>query len=241
MNLDNLKNKKQHIPKTLLCLSGLLALLIAAKVSAFVIKSNQIPEDIVRALNASGRSEEEIKKYQSIYTGATAALKKKNLFMPPVPPKKNPVTRVTAIFGDEACISNKWYKVGDTIRDAEITKISPNEVTIVWNDKESKLKPFDTVVLAAAPKPASNNNTDRKEKSDKKDKKEKKQPRPEQMKNRPMEGSGLSAERNKRMQEYMNRLSPEERERMRERMRSRDSRSGGRPRGGSSRGGRPRR
>ncbi|MBW8016820.1 MAG: hypothetical protein FVQ82_11585 [Planctomycetes bacterium] len=240
MNLDNLKNKQRHIPKTLLCLSGLLALLIAAKVSAFVIKSNQIPEDIVRALNASGRSEEEIKKYQSIYTGATAALKKKNMFMPPVPPKKNPVTRVTAIFGDEACISNKWYKVGDKIRDAEITKISPNEVTIVWNDKESKLNPFDTVILAAAPKPSSNNNTGRK------DKKEKKQPRPEQMENRqPTEGTGISGN-SKRMQEYMNRLSPEERKRMRERMRSRDSRSGGRPRGGrprggSSRGGRPRR
>jgi len=234
MNIDKLKNKKRHIPKTLMCLSGLLALLIGAKVSAFVINSNQIPEKIALALNSPGRSEKNIKKYQLKYTEATDALKKKNLFMPPVAKKKNPVTRVTAVLGDEVYIADKWYKVGDKINDAEITGIMPNEVTIVWNEKESKLKPFDSVVLAPPPKQTTNK--DRKDKSDKKDKKEKKPEQPENMEERrPMGRPQLSDEaRKKRMQEYMKNLSPEDRARMQERMKSRGGSRGSRgSRGGS--------
>jgi len=240
MNIDKLKNKKRHIPKTLMCLSGLLALLIGAKVSAFVINSNQIPEKITLALNSPGRSEENIKKYQLKYTEATDALKKKNLFMPPVAKKKNPVTRVTAVLGDEVCISNKWYKVGDKISDAEITGIMPNEVTIVWNEKESKLKPFDTVVLSAPPKQTTNKDHN-KNKSDKKIKKElKKEPPANMEQRRPMGRPKFSdEERQKRMQEYMNKLSPEDRARMQERMRSRGgSRGGGDGGGRGGRGGR---
>lgn len=224
MNIDKLKNKKHHIPKTLMCLSGLLALLIGAKVSAFVINSNQIPEKITLALNAPGRSKENIKKYQLKYTEATDALKKKNLFMPPVATKKNPVTRVTAVLGDEVCIADKWYKVGDKINGAEITGIRPNEVTILWNEKESKLKPFDSVVIAAPPKPAAKDN-----KKDKSDKKEKKPERPERIEERrPMGRPQFSDDdRRKRMQEYMKNLSPEERAKMRERMRSRGGSRGG--------------
>ncbi|MCF7955625.1 MAG: hypothetical protein K9M75_07480 [Phycisphaerae bacterium] len=238
MNIDNLKNKKRHIPKALLYLSGLLALLIGAKVSAFVINSNQIPENIALALNSPGRSEENIKKYQLKYTEATDALKKKNLFMPPVAQKQNPISQVTAVLGDEVCISDKWYKVGDKVSDAQITGITPNEVTILWNETESKLKPFDMVILAEPPKPTNDDNN--KDKSDKKDKKENKQEQPERVEeNRPMGRPQFSdEERQKRMQEYMNNLSPEDRARMQERMRSRGGPGGGGSRGGSDRGSR---
>jgi len=220
MNMDKLKNKKRHIPKTLMCLSGLLALLIGAKVSAFVINSNQIPEKIALALNSPGRSEENIKKYQLKYTEATDALKKKNLFMPPVAKKKNPVTRVTAVLGNEVCIADKWYKIGDKINDAEITDIMPNEVTILWNEKESKLKPFDSVVIALPPKQTTNKNRNKK---DRPVKKEKNPEQPEKIQERqPVARPQFSdQERQKRMQEYMNKLSPEDRARMQERMRSR--------------------
>jgi hypothetical protein len=222
--MSDLKKTQRHIPGTLLCLSVLLALLIAAKVSAFVLNANDIPDKIAKTLNAPGRNEENIKRYQAIYTKATTALKKKNLFLPPTPPKRNPVTKVTAIFGDEAMIANKWYKVGDKIQDAEITSISPNLVTVIWNEKETKLQPFDTVVLAAAKKPGSD--------KIKKDKEDKGGPRPDQMGERPPRPGGMPSmeERPKRMPERRN-MSDEDKAKFREKMKSRGSNGGGRPRG----------
>lgn len=228
--MSNFKKTQRHIPRTLLCLSVLLALLIAAKVSAFVLNANDIPDKIAKTLNAPGRNEENIKKYQAIYTKATTALKKKNLFLPPTPPKRNPVTKVTAIFGDEAMIANKWYKVGDKIQDAEITSISPNLVTVIWNEKETKLQPFDTVVLAAAKKPGSD-----KIKKGRKDIKDKGGPRPDQMGERPPRPGGMASmeERPKRMPERRN-MSDEDKAKFREKMKSRRSSGGGRSRGGRS-------
>jgi len=244
LDLKNIINRHQFLSRTLLFLAGCLILLIAAKVSAFVLASNKIPDDIARAISAPQQIQGDVKKYQSRYSDATAALKKKNLFMPPVAQKTNPISRVTAVFGSEAMISNKWYKVGDKIQDAEITNISPNEVTVKWNDKESKLKPFDTVILAAAPKTGSKKNKDRdseeKDKDKDKDKKDKKEPGPEQADSRqPMRRPMPSEEeRRKRMQEYMNNMTPEQRARFEQRRNSRGSRGG--PGGGSRGGGRPR-
>ena len=231
--MSNFKKTQRHIPRALLCLSVLLALLIVAKVSAFVLNANDIPDKIAKTLNAPGRNEENVKKYQAIYTKATTALKKKNLFMPPTPPKRNPVTKVTAIFGDEAMIANKWYKVGDKIQDAEITSISPNLVTVIWNEKETKLQPFDTVVLTAAKKPGSD-----KIKKAKRDKKDKGGPRPDQMRERPPRPGGMPSmeERHKRMQEYRN-MSDEDKAKFREKMKSSRPSGGGRTRGGGTRGG----
>jgi hypothetical protein len=138
-------------------------------------------------------------------------------------------------YDDEAMIANKWYKVGDKIQDAEITSISPNLVTVIWNEKETKLQPFDTVVLAAAKKPGSN-----KIKKDKKDIKDKGGPRPDQMGKRPPRPGGMASmeERQKRMPERRN-MSDEDKAKFREKMKSRRSSGGGRSRGGRPGGGRP--
>lgn len=239
MNIENLKNKQRHLPKALLCLSAALALLIAAKVSAFVRNSEQIRNDINLTLNCPGRSDENVKKFHAIYTDASDALKSNNLFMTPMPPKINPVTHVTAVFGDEAYISEKWYKVGDKINDAEITNILPNEVTILWNDREAKLKPFDTVSFDSPSKHASSGKDRYKAKPDKKQKKDNKKFKPERMDERqPKEKLPLSDdERRKRMQEYMKRLTPEQRAKWQERMKTRGSKGSGRSRGGRPDGG----
>ncbi len=233
MKFEDMKKKQGYIPRALLLLSGLLALLIGAKVYAFVATSKQIPVDLEKILKAPGRNEEKIEKYQSFYTDAVGALKKQNFFMPPKPAMKNPVTRVTAILGDEVCISNKWYKVGDKIQDAKVTSISSNEVTIVWNEKETKLQPFDSVTIAPPPKTPIRENKKKKDKSEKKQKEH----QPEKIEQRQeMRRPGLSdEERRKRMQEYFKNMTPEQRKQFEERRKSRGS--GGRPRGSRRPGG----
>jgi hypothetical protein len=238
MKFEDMKKKQGYIPRALLLLSGLLALLIGAKVYAFVATSKQIPVDLEKILKAPSRNKEKIEKHQSFYTDAVGELKKQNFFMPPKPAKKNPVTNVTAILGDEVCISNKWYKVGDKIQDAKVTSISSNEVTIMWNEKETKLQPFDSVTFEPPPKTPIRKNKKKKDKSEKKQK----NIQPEVVEQRQeMRRAGLSdEERRKRMQEYIKNMTPEQKQQFMERRRSRGS--GGRSRGprGSGRPGRGR-
>lgn len=243
MNMEKIKNKRLYIPRTLLAFSGLLGLLIVAKVSAFVMTTGQIPANIEKTLKSPSQVEDNVKKYQSIYSEAAGEMKKKNMFMPPTAAKKNPVTTVTAIFGDEVYISNKWYKVGDKIQDAEITGITSSQVTVVWNGKETRLHPFDSMAVVAAPSTDSGSKKD-KYKKHKEEKIAEMEQRPEPQPMQMGQGNGMrrpmlsDEERQKRIQEYMKNLTPEQRAQFEERRRSRGNGGGG-PRG--SGGGGPRR
>ncbi len=140
---DNLKSIKKHLPRLLLGASLLVGMTTAAKVYAYVTESANIPEKIENTISKQELSEETIKKYQSRYADSAAALKKKNVFMPPVA-KGNPVKQVSAIFGNEVMISDKWYKAGDKIGDAEVIEVTSMAVRIKWNDTETTFYPFDS-------------------------------------------------------------------------------------------------
>jgi len=68
-------------------------------------------------------------------------LKKNNLFAPPSP-KQYPINEVIGILGDEALINNQWYKAGDMVADAKILAIEPTKVRVTWNGQEKEFTPI---------------------------------------------------------------------------------------------------
>jgi hypothetical protein len=70
-------------------------------------------------------------------------LKQSNLFVK-MPPEQHPVKQVEGIFGSEAFIGGKWYKVGDKIGDAKIVAINATDVKIEWHGKETSLSPINS-------------------------------------------------------------------------------------------------
>jgi hypothetical protein len=136
------KSSIRFLPPTLITLSLLLAVITCAKTIKYKLDADSIPESIKAALNASSMNDEEVSKLQKRFSDVAATLKKKSIFAPPPPGKKNPVTKVDAILGDEALINNKWYKAGDNIGEVKVLSIGFAEITIEWNGKETKLSPI---------------------------------------------------------------------------------------------------
>lgn len=141
---DYLKNTKKYLPRLLLGASLLVGITTAAKVYAYIIESANIPQMIEYTISKQQQSEETTKKYQSKYSGAAAGLNKKNVFMPPAGVKINPVKQISAILGNEVLITDKWYKAGDKIGDAEVIEVSSMAVRIKWNDTETTFYPFES-------------------------------------------------------------------------------------------------
>jgi hypothetical protein len=82
-----------------------------------------------------------------------ANLKKKNLFLPPEPPR-NPVTEVAGILGSEALINGRWYKAGAKVGEGKnaalIVAIEPTKVRVRWDGKETEFLPINASGASSA-------------------------------------------------------------------------------------------
>lgn len=153
MKLDYIKDNKALISVILSGISVLFAVLICMKIiSHFKLSARtQNIEDMVQTILDKDKSKsEDLDKYLCLTKEMANSLKKNNLFAPPQP-KRNPVTEVQCILGDEAFINNKWYKEGEMVQDAKILTIEPMKVTIEWDGKKSVLGPLDAKMASAEP------------------------------------------------------------------------------------------
>ena len=161
MKLDYINKKKELMSIVLFGISVLFAVLITTKiVSHYKLYARaQKIEDITQTMIAKDCNKpEELDKYLNPIKEIANNLKKNNLFAPPQP-KKNPVTQVQSILGDEVFINNKWYKEGDMVQDAKIVSLEPTQVTIEWEGKKTVLQPLGATTASngsnenAPPKP----------------------------------------------------------------------------------------
>ena len=142
MTIDYLKEKKELVSVVLLCVSAVLAVSILVKVTGFFTASARAEKIVMDAVAQNTEDASDIDKYFTKYKMLADALKKNNLFAPPVA-KQHPVTEVTGIFGDEVIIRDKLYKVGDKVGDATIVSIEAMQVTIEWDGKNKTFSPMD--------------------------------------------------------------------------------------------------
>jgi hypothetical protein len=140
--MDSLKEKKELISVVLLCVSAVLAVSILVKVTGFFTASAKAAKIVMDAVAQNTEDANDIDKYFTKYKMLADALKKNNLFAPPVA-KRHPVTEVAGIFGDEVIIRDKLYKVGDKVGDATIVSIEATQVTIEWDGKKKTFSPMD--------------------------------------------------------------------------------------------------
>lgn len=142
MTIDYLKDKKELVSVVLLFVSGFLAVSILVTVTSFFTASAKAEKIVTDAVAQNAEETNDIDKYFTKYKVLADALKKNNLFAPPVP-KQHPVTEVAGIFGDEVIIGDKLYKVGDNVGDAKIVAIDAMQVTIEWDGKNKTFSPMD--------------------------------------------------------------------------------------------------
>ena len=139
------QNKRAFVPVVLLAIAGILGVLAVAKATGFYIASARA-ERIVRQATEWGRPDTNaVESYVARARLIAEDLKKKNIFWPS-PPKEHPVKAVLGIFGDEAYIDGKWYKVGAKIGDAKILAIDAASVTTEWDGKKTVFQPIDAEV-----------------------------------------------------------------------------------------------
>ena len=148
MKLDYLKEKEHLVPFALLGVSALLAVLTLVKVVDFFVTSSRAGS-LVRKAVEQNKSDDDVEKHLATAKAMADDLKKKNLFVP-VPPKRNPVTVVLGILGDEALINGKWYKAGDSVGDAKVVAIEPTRVRIEWGGKETVFAPISAAVASGS-------------------------------------------------------------------------------------------
>ncbi len=142
MKYNFAKTRIVCVVRLLLLLTAVLACTMVAKVSAFMAEADTIPKRIEKALSQDSDDGEKLKELKLPYTEVAKELKKKNIFSP-TPEKKNPVSKIDAVFGKEALINGKWYKAGDKIEDAQIISVAARSVMVRWNDKDKAISPFD--------------------------------------------------------------------------------------------------
>jgi hypothetical protein len=254
MKLDYLKEKGHLVPFALLGVSALLAVLTLVKVVDFFVTSAKAGSVVRKAVEQNKSDEDDVEKHLAKAKAMADDLKKRNLFVP-VPPKRNPVSVVLGIFGDEALINDKWYRAGDSVGDAKIVAIEPTQVRIEWDGKEKVFAPITASVASGPSGPARAGRPGRGDSE---------RPEPSMVVSEAGRGPGrggfgdLSEEQRAQMRarfegmrDRFQNMSPEERERFREEMRGRfgggmrgpgggDRGSGGSERrpGGGGRGGR---
>ncbi|MBN1126854.1 MAG: hypothetical protein JXA82_17745 [Sedimentisphaerales bacterium] len=140
MSLSNIIHNKTNLIK----MTGVLAVIFAAATVADVVKYQvttvSLPKVITAAEKNQQQDEETVNKYLSQPKESAGGLKRKNMFAPPAAKPNQPVC--TGLFGDTAVFGDKLYKVGEEVSGAKIVSIGPNEVTILWEEKETQLIPF---------------------------------------------------------------------------------------------------
>jgi hypothetical protein len=142
VKIDYLKEKKELVSVVLLCVSAVLAVSILVKVAGFFTATAEAENIVKTAVAQNTEDTNEIDKYFAKYKVLADALKKNNLFAPPVA-KQHPVKEVLGILGDEVIINNKLYKVGDKVGDAKIVSIEATQVTIEWDGRKKTFSPLD--------------------------------------------------------------------------------------------------
>ncbi len=189
---------------------------------------------VKRAIEQSRTDPKNIEKQLASAATITDELKKNNLFAPP-PPKQHPVKEVSGIFGDQVLIQNKWYNVGDMVKDAKIVAIGATSVTIMWEGKEKSFLPIEAKIVEEKSGPKGRTATAQKKEGEDDSEKENREEGPESLTVRRVEeggpprmlgvrgpGEGFMA-----MRERFENMSEEERREFRERMRERFSRQRG--------------
>ena len=242
MNFEFIKKKPQYLSKFLWLLTVFLACAMVTRVFAFGVTSLRSNSKLKAGLAAQKQDDETVKSCLAKNREAAGKLKEKNMFVAPSKEKPKPPVCL-GIFGSSAIFKDKGdklYKVGEKIKckagenstEAEIVGIGSNYITIMWEEKEMKLKPFDV-----------SNETKSKDKGKKP---EKSTPTPvgggvqvvqqDQVQSRPRGGPrggggfGFSGEEMRRMRDRYMKMSPEERERFRQENRGRSMSRGGRGR-----------
>ena len=151
MILDNIrelvKNKKKEelIPTILLGVSVLFGILILLKITGFFMASAKAKSIVKQAVKQNTPNPKNIEKQLANSAAITEELKKNNLFAPPLA-RQNPVQEVSGIFGDQVLIQDKWYSVGDMVKDAKIVAIGATSVTIMWDGKEKTFLPIEAKI-----------------------------------------------------------------------------------------------
>ena len=165
MNSDYLTNNKHFVPAVLLGVSAVFAVLSLVKVAGFFATSARAQSIVAKAVDQDKTDPNLLEKKLAAFREIADVLKKKNLFVPPVP-RRHPVSSVLGIMGSEALINGKWYKVGDEISGAEIVAIEATLVKIKWDGKEKSFAPISAIVADASGPPAKVEKTpkDKKEK-----------------------------------------------------------------------------
>jgi len=145
MTLDRIRglvqNKRELVPLALLAIAMLSGVLTVAKVTGFFIASARAERIVKQATARSKPDPNVVESYVAKSKPIAEDLKKENLFWPT--PKEHPVKAVLGIFGDEAYIDGKWYKVGAKVGDAKIVAIDAASVTTEWDGKKKVFCPID--------------------------------------------------------------------------------------------------
>ena len=138
---DLMQDKRRLASLVLLAIAVLFGILAVAKMMGFFITSYRAQRIVKQATNWN-KSDPNVVDNQITKSRLIAEdLKQNNLFWPSQ--KEHPVKAVLGIFGDEAYINGRWYKVGAMIRDAKIIAIGADSVTIEWEGKKQVFCPID--------------------------------------------------------------------------------------------------
>jgi len=220
MKFAYLKDKQEFISIVLHGVSAFLAVLILINAISFFVSSARAERLVERAVAQSELDPNDMEKYFVKSREIADELKKKNLFAPPPPKKRHPVKQVSGIFGDEALIKGKWYKVGDKIGDAKIVAIEPTQVRIEWEGKEKVFAPIKST-SASEPEKKEKERVERKRRRPKRSRRDRE--RAEEKAAAPAEddplawmGVELSPALRAKMLEKWNEMSDEEKEQMKE-------------------------
>ncbi|MBN1817356.1 MAG: hypothetical protein JW828_08340 [Sedimentisphaerales bacterium] len=223
MSIIHLFRKKTNLIR----LTGALAILFAAATIADVVQYQvttvSLPGVIASAEKSRQQDEETVQKYLAAPKESAGGLKRKNMFAPVPGKPSQPVC--TGLFGDTAVFGDKLYNIGDEVSGAKIVAIGPNDVTILWEEKETKLIPFG--VANSNGSGGDRRGGDRREEGRSREGRGSGEGRPTVATGGPPEGRFRfepTADQRARMEEMRDRFmnaTPEEREKLREEFRQR--------------------
>jgi len=141
MKLDYLKEKKEIVSIGLLGVSAVFGIVILFEVGGYFLAPARAASLVEKFIKNSEPDANDVKEQFDKFRTIANDLKRKNLFVPPVP-KRHPVSVVLGIFGSEALINGKWYKTGDKVGDAKVVAVEPTRVRIEWEGNEKIFSPI---------------------------------------------------------------------------------------------------
>ena len=141
MKLDYLKEKKEIVSVVLLGASVIFGIVILFEVGGYFLAPARAASLVEKFIKDSEPDANDVKEQFDKFRTMANDLKRKNLFVPPVP-KRHPVSVVLGIFGSEALINGKWYKAGDRVGDAKVVAVEPTRVRIEWEGNEKIFSPI---------------------------------------------------------------------------------------------------